>query len=420
MIEWLQQFKPYGIKLGLDRIKYIVDKLGNPERRYRNIHVAGTNGKGTVCRLLSNILLEDGYHVGLYTSPHLYDIRERFIVDNKIIEEEKLLEVISIVKPVVDKLIQKKIYPTYFEVTTAIAFQYFSMEDVDIAVIEVGMGGRFDATNIMTPMVSIITNISLDHQQFLGETIEEIAFEKAGVIKNGIPVITAADKKALKIIEKTVIEKNSPLRYIKKDYIRRISKNIDRQIFHIELERDYTIETSLLGRQQGENIAIVLAAIEELRKQGLKISDESIKNGIKKTNTPGRMELISRKPLILLDGAHNIAGIKVLKENLMDFNYDKLILVFGVLKDKNYSDMIDIISENADIIILTQPDTSRASPVNSIIKLIDETKKVYVTTKVRDAVDQALKVVGKKDMICITGSLYTVGEAREILMRGRR
>ncbi len=420
MIEWLQQFKPYGIKLGLDRIKYIVDKLGNPERRYRNIHVAGTNGKGTVCRLLSNILLEDGYHVGLYTSPHLYDIRERFIVDNKIIEEEKLLEVISIVKPVVDKLIQKKIYPTYFEVTTAIAFQYFSMEDVDIAVIEVGMGGRFDATNIMTPMVSIITNISLDHQQFLGETIEEIAFEKAGVIKNGIPVITAADKKALKIIEKTVIEKNSPLRYTKKDYIRRISKNIDRQIFHIELERDYTIETSLLGRQQGENIAIVLAAIEELRKQGLKISDESIKNGIKKTNTPGRMELISRKPLILLDGAHNIAGIKVLKENLMDFNYDKLILVFGVLKDKNYSDMIDIISENADIIILTQPDTSRASPVNSIIKLIDETKKVYVTTKVRDAVDQALKVVGKKDMICITGSLYTVGEAREILMRGRR
>ena len=420
MIEWLQQFKPYGIKLGLDRIKYIVDKLGNPERRYRNIHVAGTNGKGTVCRLLSNILLEDGYHVGLYTSPHLYDIRERFIVDNKIIEEEKLLEVISIVKPVVDKLIQKKIYPTYFEVTTAIAFQYFSMEDVDIAVIEVGMGGRFDATNIITPMVSIITNISLDHQQFLGETIEEIAFEKAGIIKNGIPVITAADKKALKIIEKTVIEKNSPLRYIKKDYIRRISKNIDRQIFHIELERDYTIETSLLGSQQGENIAIVLAAIEELRKQGLKISDESIKNGIKKTNTPGRMELISRKPLILLDGAHNIAGIKVLKENLLDFNYDKLILVFGVLKDKNYSDMIDIISENADIIILTQPDTSRASPVNSIIKLIDETKKVYVTTKVRDAVDQALKVVGKKDMICITGSLYTVGEAREILMRGRR
>ena len=420
MIEWLQQFKPYGIKLGLDRIKYIVDKLGNPERRYRNIHVAGTNGKGTVCRLLSNILLEDGYHVGLYTSPHLYDIRERFIVDNKIIEEEKLLEVISIVKPVVDKLIQKKIYPTYFEVTTAIAFQYFSMEDVDIAVIEVGMGGRFDATNIITPMVSIITNISLDHQQFLGETIEEIAFEKAGVIKNDIPVITAADKKALKIIEKIAIEKNSPLRYIKKDYIRRISKNIDRQIFHIELERDYTIETSLLGRQQGENIAIVLAAIEELRKQGLKISDESIKNGIKKTNTPGRMELISRKPLILLDGAHNIAGIKVLKENLLDFNYDKLILVFGVLKDKNYSDMIDIISENADIIILTQPDTSRASPVNSIIKLIDETKKVYVTTKVRDAVDQALKVVGKKDMICITGSLYTVGEAREILMRGRR
>ncbi|RLF38873.1 MAG: bifunctional folylpolyglutamate synthase/dihydrofolate synthase [Thermoplasmata archaeon] len=420
MIEWLQQFKPYGIKLGLDRIRYIVDKLGNPEGRYRNIHVAGTNGKGTVCRLLSNILLEDGYHVGLYTSPHLYDIRERFIVDNKIIEEEKLLEVISIVKPVVDKLIQKKIYPTYFEVTTAIAFQYFSMEDVDIAVIEVGMGGRSDATNIITPMVSIITNISLDHQQFLGETIEEIAFEKAGVIKNDIPVITAADKKALKIIEKIAIEKNSPLRYIKKDYIRRITKNIDRQIFHIELERNYTIETSLLGSQQGENIAITLAAIEELRKQGLKISDESIKNGVRKTSNPGRMELISRKPLILLDGAHNIAGIKVLKENLLDFNYDKLILVFGVLKDKNYSDMIDIISENADIIILTQPDTSRASPVDSLIKLVDETKKVYVTTKVRDAVDQALKVVGKKDMICITGSLYTVGEAREILMRGRR
>ena len=420
MIEWLQQFKPYGIKLGLDRIRYIVDKLGNPEGRYRNIHVAGTNGKGTVCRLLSNILLEDGYHVGLYTSPHLYDIRERFIVDNKIIEEEKLLEVISIVKPVVDKLIQKKIYPTYFEVTTAIAFQYFSMEDVDIAVIEVGMGGRSDATNIITPMVSIITNISLDHQQFLGETIEEIAFEKAGVIKNDIPVITAADKKALKIIEKIAIEKNSPLRYIKKDYIRRITKNIDRQIFHIELERNYTIETSLLGSQQGENIAITLAAIEELRKQGLKISDESIKNGVRKTSNPGRMELISRKPLILLDGAHNIAGIKVLKENLLDFNYDKLILVFGVLKDKNYSDMIDIISENADIIILTQPDTSRAFPVDSLIKLVDETKKVYVTTKVRDAVDQALKVVGKKDMICITGSLYTVGEAREILMRGRR
>lgn len=418
MIRWLQQFKPYGIKLGLDRIKYIVDKLGNPERRYRTIHVAGTNGKGTVCRLLSNILSEDGYHVGLYTSPHLSDIRERFIVDNKLIEEEKLLEVISTVKPVVDKLIQKKIYPTYFEIATAIALQYFSIENIDIAVIEVGMGGRFDATNIITPMVSIITNISLDHQQFLGETIEEIAFEKAGIIKNNTPVITAADKKALEIIEKISIEKNSPLRYIKKDYIRRISKSIDRQIFHIKLEQDYNIETTLLGRQQGENIAIVLAALEELRIQGLKISDEGINNGVKKISNPGRMELISRKPLILLDGAHNVAGIKILKENLMDFNYDKLILVFGVLKDKKYSDILNVISKNADIIILTQPNTSRACPVDSLIKLVDKAKKVYVTTKVRDAVKLALKIAGKEDIICITGSLYTVGEARGILMRG--
>ncbi|MEA2055470.1 MAG: folylpolyglutamate synthase/dihydrofolate synthase family protein [Candidatus Thermoplasmatota archaeon] len=421
-LEWLYDLQKFGIKPGLERIKYISNELGNPQNDYQVIHVGGTNGKGSVCRYLEQILTHGGYNVGLYTSPHLTHVSERVVVGKKEISESELILLVKKLKPIVEKMIENGDLPTFFEVLTAIAFQYFKEKEVDFAIIEVGLGGRFDATNIVKPTASVITNISLEHQDVLGNSIEKIALEKAGIIKDEIPVITATTSKAFKIIEDASKRKNSFLTHVTNDGWEKINAKLNKQEFLIKsLIKNYSVETSMLGTHQGENIAIAIGTIENLQMNGTYITNEDICNGIKNTVNHGRMEIVSYAPLILIDGAHNPAGIDVLKNALKnDFDFDKLILVLGILSDKDIGKMVSIIVPMAHITILTKSKNNRAckpSEMNNIIKDSGFEKEVVIKEDITDAVEYAKKIATKKDLICITGSLFTVGEAREHLVK---
>lgn len=417
-IDWLYSFEKFGIKLGLDRITYICKKLGDPQKNYKVIHVGGTNGKGSVCRFLQSILILNGYKVGVYLSPHLQRFSERFIIDNSEISNKDVVMLIEKIKPIIEEMTKNDNTPTFFEIVTAMAFKYFKDEKVDFAVIEVGLGGRYDATNIVDSISTVITNVSLEHQDILGKTIEEIAYQKAGIIKNGVPLITAAKSKALEEIKKVAVEKKSSITVIDNGFWKKICGGVDWQEFQIRGSlKDYNVKTSLGGIFQGENIAITIAAIETLQMNGVYITDNSIIDGIENTINPGRMEIVGFEPLILLDGAHNIDAISFLKTTIeKDFVYKKLILVIGILSDKNILEMLNIITPIADSIIVTKSHSNRACNPTKLKEMIGK-KEVIVKDEISDAIDYAKKIANKNDLICITGSLFTVGEARDYLFK---
>ena len=415
-IAWLYSFEKYGIKLGLERIDFICEKLGNPQNNYKTVHVGGTNGKGSVCKFISSILNSAGYTVGVYTSPHIQRFSERFVIDNDEITEIEIVLLVEKVKPIVEEMIKNNNTPTFFEITTAIAFEYFYDKKVDYAVIEVGLGGRFDATNIVNPMVSIITNVTLEHQDRLGKTIEEIASEKAGIIKENTPVITAAENTALTVIKKNTYKKNASLTVVDESSWEKTGNNLDWQKFIVHGKfKDYFVKTHLLGTFQGENLTLSLICIEALQIKGVYITDENIKEGVEKTTNPGRMEILGFEPIILIDGAHNIAGMQMLKKTIKkDFVYDKLILVIGILSDKNVKEMVEIIDPVADIIIVTKSSNIRASSPKTL-KEFFKPKTTTIKNSILEAVEYAKKIAKKQDIIVITGSLFTVGEARDVL-----
>ena len=417
-IDWLYSFKKFGIKLGLERINHICKKLGDPQKNLKVIHVGGTNGKGSVCRFLESILTLNGYKVGIYTSPHLIRFSERFIINNKEIPESDITLLVKKIKPIVDEMIEKNNTPTFFEIVTSMAFLYFSNKKVDYAIIEVGLGGRFDATNIVNPIVTVITNISLEHQDRLGEKIEDIAFEKAGIIKVSVPIITGASGIALEVIKKVSKEKNSSVSIIDNNSYMKISGGVDWQEFLINGSlKEYKMKTSMPGKFQGENIAIALATIETLQMNGVYITDDSITEGIRKTENPGRMEIIGFEPIILLDGAHNIAGISCLKSTLEDdFVYEKLILIIGILSDKKVQEILNIITPIAEKIIVTKSLNKRACDPSKLKEMITG-KEVIIKDKISEAIDYAKKAAKKQDLILITGSLFIVGEAKKHLQK---
>jgi len=416
-IDWLYSFQKFGIKLGLYRIKYICKKLGNPQNDYKIIHIGGTNGKGSVCRFLESVLVSSGYNIGTFTSPHLQRFSERFVVNKNEISESDIITLVEKIKPIVEEMLEKDKIPTFFEIVTAMAFQYFKDNNVDFAIIEVGLGGQYDATNIVNPIVTIVTNVSYEHQNILGDKIEDISFEKAGLIKNGIPVITAATGKALDVLRKVALENNSPIIVIDNKYWKKIVGGVDWQEFLVKGSlKDYNVKTLMIGKHQGENIALSIAAIETLQLNGIYITDDSIIEGIEKTKNPGRMEIVGFEPLILLDGAHNVAGMTSLKITLEeDFIYEKLILIFGILSDKNIQEILDIIVPIADTIVTTKSQNSRAFDPLKLKEMIGK-KGVIIKDKIFDAIELAKKIAKKNDLICITGSLYTVGEARDYIV----
>jgi dihydrofolate synthase/folylpolyglutamate synthase len=302
---------------------------------------------------------------------------------------------------------------------------FFSDSSVDYAVIEVGLGGRFDATNVVIPVISVITNISLEHTAHLGEDVKSIAFEKAGIIKDNVPVVTAVKNDAKIVVEKTAEEKNAQVICIDENSWERLSYTIHDQKFFIHgILNDYTVKTSMLGKYQGENITLAVTTAELLQIKGTYLTDNDIIDGISTAFNPGRMEIIAENPTILLDGAHNPAGMKMLEKTLReDFEYKRLVLVIGILKDKDIKKMLSVIIPVSDAVIITKSKNARACKTTDLkdrIKEIGYTKDLLVERSLPKAIDHAKAMAGKKDIICISGSLFTVGEARGYLTKSSK
>ena len=419
--DWLCSFDKYGWIFGLERITFLLEQLGNPHQGLRVIHVAGTNGKGSVCKYISSILQKAGYCVGLYLSPHVERFSERIVINNQEISQEDFACLVSVVRPVVEAMKKQDNSPTFFEIVTAVAFLHFKNCSVDYAVVEVGLGGRFDATNVVNPLVSVITNISLEHTDILGKDIGSIASEKAGIIKDHVPVVCGAVQEARVVIEQVAQQRNAPVTWI--DQSMWIRKSYERgcQEFIVQGSfKEYIVKTSMLGQHQGENITLAIAAIEQLQMGGVYLTDSEIQDGIKAATHPGRMEIISAEPLILLDGAHNPAGMSMLVTTLQeDFSNHRLVIVLGVLKDKDLKTIVSTIVPISHVIIVTKSGNPRAADplvLKEMITGIDVDKTVFVEDSIPQAIDHAKRIAKNMDLICVTGSLFTVGEARGYIL----
>ncbi|MCK5205571.1 MAG: bifunctional folylpolyglutamate synthase/dihydrofolate synthase [Desulfobacterales bacterium] len=406
----------FGIILGLETIKRILSALGNPQENFTSIHVAGTNGKGSVASALSSILHESGYKVGLYTSPHLVRFNERICINNCQISDADVVKSYKAVQQVHhgDRS------PTFFEFATAMALYEFGRQKVEWAVIETGMGGRYDATNIITPAISIITNVSMEHRDYLGNTLAQITREKAGIIKQRTPVVTAVkQKQAQSVVQRVAHKKSAPVFMLGKNFTVRRNRTGYFSYYGIE-NTWHDLQTPLLGHYQVQNAALALAASELLNKLKAEISFKSIKNGLTKTRWPGRLEIVSDKPLVILDGAHNLIAArnlaKFLTENLVN---RRITLVVGILDDKPYAPMLKSLLPVCSRAIITRAKTDRALPPQ---KLYATAKKIIsdVTTvaDVAKAAKHAIETAGPDDVVCIAGSLYVVGEAKEAIEKG--
>lgn len=405
----------HGIKPGLGRISRLLKLLGSPQLKYPTIHVAGTNGKGSTSAMLASILNEAGYRTGLYTSPHLVRFNERIQVSKQMISGPELVEAARIVRKAARKMPGAPI--TFFEFTTAMAFVHFSLKKTDIAVIETGMGGRFDATNAILPEVSIITNVNVDHTKYLGNRLEEIAFEKAGIVKPGRPIVTGEGKKApLSVIRKKAMEAGSSLLVLGKDFS---VKGSPSSLSYSGIELDIKgLKLGLSGPHQAANAALSLAAIELLRQKGFDMPVSAIRSGLKRAVWPGRFEVISKKPFIVLDGAHNPAGAKTLAAALKGLSFKRLILVLGVMADKDVDAMMKELLPLAYEIITTEPRMERSAPAHALArKALAYGRPAIGIRSVKDACREAVARAGKTDCVCVTGSLFTVGEARAWLIR---
>ncbi len=416
-LSYLDSLSRFGSRPGLTTIQYLLYLIGNPERSLKIIHIAGTNGKGSTSSMLSQGLKKMGYRVGTYTSPHLFSIRERIKIDGEDIEEEEFARLISFLHPYIEKVANKKGYfhPTFFETLTAAAFYYFAKKDVDIVVIETGMGGRFDATNVAYPLISVITHIARDHTNFLGYKLEEIAEEKCGIIKGGIPVVSTKQEEGVrKVIEENASYKGSPV-YFAEGKTDIIKVDVSGTVFAYEdlLGEKYRVEIPLIGPHQMDNAALSIYTVELLKYHwDYDISLDMFIKGIKEVLWPGRFQIVRKNPYIILDGAHNVDGIKRLVETLdLVFPGRKVILLTGILRDKEYKEMASLLSPYAKRLILTTPESDRAlSP--HILK--GEFEKftdigIDVIPSPIDAIKYAEGLLGKDDILLVTGSLYLIG-----------
>jgi dihydrofolate synthase/folylpolyglutamate synthase len=413
-LEYAYSLESFGIKLGLERIRFLLKKLGNPEKKMKIIHVAGTNGKGSVCAMLGSIL-EEKYDTGVYTSPNLVDIRERITVSGRMISKNDFSRIMTRIRK--NNVPSCFGHPTFFETLTAVALKYFHEKNVDFTVLETGLGGRLDATNIVKPLVSVITNVSMEHEDVLGDTLEKIAREKAGIIKKNVPVVTAAEnKKVLKVIKDVCRRKKCKFVDVSRNVkINKISHDLNGQTLNLQTKKNkyHNFRIPLLGRHQLVNAATALSVVELLGG----FSKMDVRKGFSRTKWPGRLEIINRNPLIVVDGAHNPDGMRKLKPAVIEyFNYDKLILVLGILSDKNIKKMVKIIAPPSDIVVITKPDTVRAADPEIIKNEAEKyIRTVVVKDNVKKALDYAKSIAKEKDMVLITGSLYTVGDVKKVI-----
>ncbi|MBI2083208.1 MAG: bifunctional folylpolyglutamate synthase/dihydrofolate synthase [Deltaproteobacteria bacterium] len=402
-------------KPGLERIEQVLQRLGNPERKFPSIHIAGTNGKGSTAAMIASVLREAGHRVGLYTSPHLVDFCERIQVGGSLISPDNLLHFAHIIHEVEnpsDPL-------TFFELATTIAFLYFAEQKVDIAVVEVGMGGRLDATNLITPLVSVITSIGLDHTQFLGDTIEKIAFEKAGIIKPGVPVVVGElSEEAMGVVERMAAVSGSLVKNPLSD-ITTLSSDPPLTKGGIGTSGDHG-EGILNSAHQLQNVTVAVGAVEELKKQGWSISDEAIQTGLSKAQLPGRLETVQKEPWIILDGAHNpqamAAARRFLETRLAG---RRLKVLFGAMADKDIKGVLLEISRITDRFIFTAPALKRAADPESLLPIGRAFGiKCHAVRGVKEAWKFVRNNLQKNEVLLVTGSFYLVGEVKRCLSEG--
>ncbi len=408
----------------LDRMRKLLELLGNPHEKVKTVHVAGTNGKGSTVSMVASMLRASGYAVGVYTSPHLIDIRERVQIDGNPIGKADFVETVKTVAKAAEKLGEQ---PTFFELMTAVGFAHFAEQAVDIAVIEVGLGGRLDSTNVITPLVSVITAIDLDHTKLLGATRAQIAREKAGIFKKGVPALFfEQDPEIDAVMREAAQAAGADLRIVNKDieFSSRFCVTPDlgphtRVCLYTKTSRLEHVPVPMPGEHQAVNCGLALAAVDVLKSFGFELPEDKLTAGLASTRVPGRMELVSHRPRILCDGAHNPAAMNALMRCVgAHVPYDSMVCIFGCCSDKDVAEMIDKVNLGADKVIFTRSaNTPRASSPEDLQKLFQERsgKMSQIARSVPEAIEMAIRAVSREDLICITGSFYVVGEALKYL-----
>lgn len=415
-LNYLYGLERFGIRLGLENISAVLHRLDNPHHQFNSIHITGTNGKGSTAVMIASILQSAGYKTGLYTSPHLQDFRERIMVNNIMIPEKDVIKLTGLIKVEMSESSPL----TFFEFITIMAFLYFSKEKVDFAVVEVGMGGRLDATNVVNPIVSIITEVDIEHTDHLGKNIKSITREKGGIIKNnGVVILASLKRDVIETIESICNERHAKFYRIDRHFSGEIIYgDIKYQRFKFK-NADYfldKLEIPLLGRHQIVNASTAVETALILKKRGFKIGEGAIRKGLKGVKLKGRLEILRNNPFIVVDVAHNPSAAKILAGELKKINYNKLILILGILKDKDSGGIISFLAPIANHIIIVKPRTPRSSnPQNLKMKAMKYIKMVEIIEDISDAISRAINTADKKDLICITGSFFTVGEALEKL-----
>ena len=426
-MKYIHDLGKFGMNFGLERTERILELLGNPHKQLKLIHVAGTNGKGSTTSMITSVLIEAGYKVGMYTSPFLEEFEERIQINRENISKEDLVKVVMEVKEIIPKVIEEGFHaPTEFEIITCVMFKYFSDKKIDFGVIEVGLGGRLDSTNVINPVVSVITSISHDHMNILGNDIRDIAKEKAGIIKEKTPLVLYPQVDQVKeVIEDIAKTKNSNIIYTQKEQVKVLDfvhgEHESYQIFErVEGGKKKIYELPLLGEHQIFNCNTAITTIEVLRDNfNVNVSDEHILKGIKKVKWIGRMEILKRNPFVIIDGAHNIDGIKALKQNIHKyFEYEKMILILGILADKQVDDMIEEICLEATEVVAVTPHSDRAElAVDLKNKIENHGVKTFALENYEEAYKYAHNKLGKKDILVVSGSLYMIGDMRKIIRK---
>ena len=408
----------------LERISRLLAHLGDPHRRLKVVHVAGSKGKGSTAALIASILTHAGYKTGLFTQPHLITPRERCRINSRLISEAEFAEYVDRLKPSIEAVTESESIGqvSFFEIYTALAFTYFVDNAVDFAVIEVGLGGRLDATNVVDPLVSVITPISLEHTAILGDTHEAIAKEKAEIIKPNRPVVLAPQlSEARAVFEAVAADRDAPMDEVGRDiHLKRKDWSINGQTLDLTTQSvSYPdLFLSLHGEHQALNAATAVGCIERIHQEEYKVSQTSIYNGLKEVRWAGRMQVVGRSPVILLDGAHSPTSAEALCKAIREvFHYRRLILVVGLMRDKDLQTIGEVLCPFADEIITTQAfDNPRVTPAEEIVGAWSEIgTNFHVCPNVREAIPLAQLIAMPSDLICIAGSIYIVGEAMKVL-----
>jgi dihydrofolate synthase/folylpolyglutamate synthase len=413
-LDFLFNLEKSGIKLGLDRTYSLLAAIGDPHRRFKSIHIAGTNGKGSVACFLNSILFHNGFRTGLFTSPHLVDYRERIRTDGRAISRAELTDLVSqLASPIVET------GASYFEATTALAFEHFARKDAEVAAVEVGMGGRLDSTNVIEPLASCITSIDFDHTKYLGKTLSRIAGEKAGIIKGGVPVVCGKlSKQASSKINEIGAQKGSTVFEIGRHAtFRPLRMDLSGSTLEYHgLSGGRVVDIATPGLHQMTNAATALLVVEVLKERGFSIGDQAIGAGLRSAFWPGRLQVLRRRPLVVCDAAHNVSGARLLARSLNDLGLKSDVIVFGVLRDKDYPKMLSLLARCSDRFVLTRPESKRALPIWKLKEAARELRvKHKATASVPKALDLARDECGSDGTIVICGSLYMIGEAMQHL-----